>query len=170
MRKIVFLLGLLLFSSALFASKDIDITAEEFEFDGMKDCIHAKGDVVVTQRGATITGERATYKKDGKTISLFEDVVMKRGKLFLSCNKAVADGINDTITAIGNVSYTMEDIEGSSGRAVYDMNKKIVTFTENPVAKQSGDFVRGETIIVDLVTKKVKTKGNAKVKLSVEKL
>ncbi len=170
MRIFVFLFGLLLFSSTLFAAKDIDITAEEFEFDGVKDIVNANGNVVVTQQGAIIKGKTAIYKKESRTISMFGGVSMTRGKLVLTCTEAVADGEADIVTAIGNVDYTMGKIKGSAGHAVYDMYAGLITLTDNPHAYQSGDFIKGETIIIDLVKKIVKTKGKAKVKLSVEKL
>jgi lipopolysaccharide transport protein LptA len=170
MRNIFFLLGLLLFSSTLFAAQDIDITAEEFEFDGIKNIVNAVGNVVVTQRGAVITSKRAVYEKDGKTISMYDGVTMKREGLILRCDTAIADGVEDVVTAIGAVTYAMGKIKGSAGRAVYDMNKGLITLTGNPVANQAGDFIKGETIIIDLVNNKVRTKGKANVKLSVEKL
>lgn len=156
--------------SPLFGSSNVDIEADEFEYDGAKDIVLARGNVIVTQRDVTIKSARGLYEKAEQKITLFDGVTMEKDGIYLTCQTAIADSLRNTVEAIGTVNYTFRDIKGTAGRAFYDMTQNEVELLDNPVAYQGRDLVKGEKVIIDLNKNKVITRGKARVKLSVDKL
>lgn len=156
--------------SPLFGASNVDIEADEFDYDGAKGIVHAKGNVIVTQEDVTIKSGRGLYEKAKQTITLFDGVVMEKDGIYLTCETAVANSLKNTLEAIGTVNYTFKDIKGTAGKAFYDMKKNEVELSENPVAYQGRELVKGERVIIDLTKNKVITRGKARVKLSVDKI
>jgi lipopolysaccharide transport protein LptA len=161
---------LLFLLSPLFGASNVDIEADEFEYDGMKDIVTARGNVVVTQRDVVIKSDKGVYEKAIQQITLLDGVTMEKDGIYLTCQKAIANSLKNTVEALGTVNYTFNDIKGTAGKAFYDMNKNEIELTENPVAYQGRDLVKGERVIIDLDKNKVITRGKARVKLSVDKL
>lgn len=154
----------------LFGASNVDIEADEFEYDGAKDIVTAKGNVIVTQGDVVIKSDRGVYKKAVQEITLFDGVTMEKDGIYLTCQAAVANSLKNTVEAFGTVNYTFEDIKGTAGKAFYNMKTNEVELSDNPVAYQGRDLVKGERIIIDLNRNKVITRGKARVKLSVDKL
>lgn len=154
----------------LLGASNVDIEADEFEYDGVKDIVHAKGRVIVTQNDVKIKSARGLYEKAHQKITLFDGVVMEKDGIYLTCETAIANSLENTVEALGTVNYTFKDIRGTAGKAFYDMDKNEVELLDNPVAYQGRDLVKGERVIIDLNKNKVITRGKARVKLSVDKL
>lgn len=158
------------FSIALSAAQIVDIESDKFEFDGVTNKILATGGVTVKQGDIVLKSPRALYEKAKQIIHLLDHVEITHNELRMTCDKAVAFGLEDRVDATGHVHYTYKDIVGDADRAEYDMNEQVIVLTGSPITRQGEDQLVAETVIVDLKSKKVITKGKAKVKLSVEKL
>lgn len=152
------------------AAQVVDIESDQFEFDGKTNKILATGGVTVTQGEIVLKSPRALYEKAKQIIQLLDGVHITHNELKMTCDSATAFGLEDKVDAVGRVHYTYKDIVGDADRAVYDITKQTIVLTGSPITRQGEDQLVAEMVIVDLKSKKVITKGKAKVKLSVEKL
>ena len=131
---------------------------------------HAVGSVVVKQDDVTLLSDRAVYEQVSKIVRLKRNVKVKKESLLLHCDEAVAYEAENEIHALGNVSFNYQDIRGTSKEVKYDLDEKRVILVGDPVVRQGEDLITGETIWVDLEYQRILTKGNAKVKLSSERI
>lgn len=147
----------------------ISIDATSFEVDGKQNILMASGNVVVKHGDVTLYGNLGTYYQNLQQIILSGKVRVIREKMNLSCDRAIAYGVEDRIEVTGNVVFVREDINGRSGAGLYDRKAQTVLLSGNPKVWQNRDELTGKTILVDIRRSKVTTYGGAKAVFSVEK-
>lgn len=152
------------------AQSDIEIQAERFEVDALKQELNAIGHVKVDRGNIDLYGSKATYNKSTKRLHIDGPISMKSTQFNLTCESLSADGVNNTITAYGNVKFNFDKISGNSDQAVYDVNADSITLTGHPKAWQGTDFISGEKIMVLIAQNKLVTLGNTKLVFSEERL
>ncbi len=147
----------------------ISIDATTFEVDGRENVLVASGNVVVKQGDVTLYGNLGTYYQNLQKIILSGKVRVIREKMTLSCDQAIAYGIEDRIEVTGNVVFVRDDINGRAGAGRYDRKAQTVLLSGDPKVWQNRDELTGKTILVDIRRSKVTTYGGAKAVFSVEK-
>lgn len=153
----------------LTATGSISIDAASFEVDGKQNILMASGNVVVKHGDVTLYGNVGTYFQNIQKIVLSGKVSVVRERMTLSCDQAIAYGVEDRIEVTGNVVFVRGDINGRSGTGVYDRKSQTVLLSGDPKVWQNRDELTGKTILVDIRRSKVTTSGGAKAVFSVDK-
>ena len=154
----------------LWADSDIEIQAERFEMDALKQELNAIGHVKVARGTMDLYGSKAVYNKTSKRLDIEGPITLKSQKFNLTCDSLTADGVKNSVTARGNVKFTFDKITGKSDLALYDIGAETVTLTGSPKAWQGNDFISGEKILVLIAQNKLVTLGNTKLVFSEERL
>lgn len=155
---------------SLCAKSNIYITSDSVELDGKSNEVIASGNVVVEQRDITLRSSYVTYNQDNQVARLYNGVELVKENLKMTCETAVAHGIENVINAEGSIVIIYETIRATAEHAYFDVSTHLVTLTGNPIAFHNEGYITGESIVVDLDNVKVKTLGKAEVKLNLDKL
>jgi len=152
------------------ASNNIHITSDTVELDGSANQVLASGNVIVTQRDITLKSMNALYNQETQIAVLTNNVALEKNNLQMTCDKATAYGIENIITAEGNISINYDSVQAKAAFAHFNIDTSIITLTGDPIATQNDGYITGESIYIDLDQTKVTTKGSAEVKLNLDKL
>jgi lipopolysaccharide export system protein LptA len=160
----------IIITQCLFAQTNMHITSDSVELDGNANEFIASGNVVVTQKGVTLKSKYVTYNQLSQIAKLSGTVTLIKENLTLSCNSAVAYGLENIIEANGEISVEFESVKANAEHAYFDVENQLITLTGNPIAFQSGGYIKGTSIVVDLENIKVTTVGEAEVKLNLDEI
>lgn len=150
----IFFLFLCIFAQALFCEQALcaprintqevptKINADKMNYDADKNLVIFTGNVIV---------ERAEFKLWANTISIY---LKSSGAKSTSTAKntstdpmgGMKSGDIDKIIANNNVRMRYNSNTGTCGRAIYDVDKAILTMQQNPVLKEGSSSITGEEI------------------------
>ncbi len=160
----------LVFWMAPLGASPVSLDADRFEFYAKDQKVVAKGRVQILKGDITLKSKGATYFKKEDLLVLEQDVVLTRKDMTLTCLRLVADGKQNLIVARDRVTYGLGTIKGNSDQADYFLLPQRVVLSGTPVVYQGENLVRGDSIVVDIRSKKVVTKGRSKLLFSPDKL
>jgi len=149
---------------------NIYITSDSVELDGQANVVIASGNVIVAQRDITLKSNYVTYNQETQIAHLYNGVSLIKENLKMTCDTAIAYGVENIIDAEGSIVVLYETIKATAKHAHFDVTTHLVTLTGNPIAFHDGGTITGESIVVDLDRVKVTTLGQAKVNINLEKL
>ncbi|MBT5856106.1 hypothetical protein HOH87_05665 [bacterium] len=118
------------------SAQNIIVKANTFILDGVSNQIIADGNVSVTRKKMTISGSSVNYDQDTRTIQI---------------KKALFD---------------YPPYKGKSHEADYNIPAQIVTLTGESQIKDESDILKSESIVFNLKTNKLITRGKTKVTFS----
>jgi lipopolysaccharide transport protein LptA len=147
-------------------TSNIKIKADIFELDGRKNYVLASGNVIVSKNEVIIYGGYAKYEKKAQKIYVFDNIIIKKGKITMRCDQVIAYGKEEIIEAKDNITFTFTDIVGQAQYAIYDLIKQKITLKGNPEIIQDKDRLVGKIIEIDVKNEKLITKGKARITIS----
>ena len=138
--------------------------AKEFEIDGIKNIIYARGGVKIYEEKMFISGREAIYYQDKKMADVIGQVNMTYRKFKVRCQKAKLYGYGDKkIEALEGVVFTYQNINGKSNIAIFYPRDKKVVLQGNASAVTRGNRLTGEEIVVYLEEKRIISHGNTSI-------
>lgn len=118
----------------------------------------------------SVSADNAALSENDRVVVLSGNVIVKQGEVQLTADKVTAyyvagaktakgsnvTGNIDRLIAEGNVIVTRPDETVKSATATYDMTKREIVMSGHVVAMRGGNIVRGERVVIDLGSQRVK--------------
>lgn len=141
--------------------------AEEFEIDGRKNVIYARGGVKIFEEKMLISGKEAVYYQNKNIAEVQGGVNLTYRNFKVKCQNAKLYGYGDKkIEALNGVVFNYQNVNGKSNIAVFYPRDNKVTLHGNASAVSRGDLLQGEEIIVYLEEKRIISRGNTSITIT----
>jgi len=152
------------------ATRNINVEADKFELDVEDQYVRARGNVVVTHEDIILTGDVAKFDKERQTVRINGNVVIKKDSMTLKCDRAVALNNENRVDGFGDVEFSYDEMKGSSDRASYFLDRKLVILASSANITRLKDSLSGDRVFIDIARNYFKTVGNSELILSVSEL
>lgn len=145
----------------------IIIKAAEFEFDGNKNIIFAKGGVKVYETNLYLSGREAVYDQNKNTAQITGDINLNYRDFKVKCQKVTLYGYGDRrIEASNGIVFSYKNINGRSNSAVFYPKERKMVLNGKAVAASKNNQLSGEEIIIFVDQRKIISRGNSIVTIS----
>lgn len=147
----------------------VTITASQFYVDPSHSFVLATHNVQVKYQDIKMASEMLKYDVEKGTIFVNNNVNVYHSTMNLSCSEGLAK-LPVFISANGNVVFNYPPYQSLSHRAYYNIQDATISLIGDSIFQDGEDYIKGDTIVFDLDSKKVISQGRSKIKLSTERL
>ncbi|RAP31547.1 hypothetical protein DID78_00920 [Candidatus Marinamargulisbacteria bacterium SCGC AG-343-D04] len=145
------------------------IRAGQFEIDFLDQHVVGEDSVIVDYSGMNVLSNSVRYQLNKGRVLVENNVKITKDSMMLTCDFAEAI-LPDDLHSKGNVAFLYKDYTSQSGEAYYNQKSDVITFKDNVVLQQSGDFIRGDVVKFNMIDEKIISSGRSKIKISTERL
>ena len=155
------------FVSGTIETIDYYMEGDEFFFDDLRKYYDASGNVKLTAKNEdiVITGDEGYSDKNNGISKVYGNALMKRflkkDTLYLAADTLVSieskyDSVK-RILAYHNVQIWKSDLQGLADSASYFLQDSLLYFYENPIFWNLNNQLEGDTIVMEVTEKEIKT-------------
>ena len=145
----------------------IIIRAYEFEIDGNKNIILAKGGVKIYETNLYLSGNNAVYDQNKNIVKIDGNIKLNYKDFKVKCQKVSLYGYGDRrIEAVNGVVFNYRDINGKSDTAIFYPKERKMKLNGNAIAQSRKNQLSGQEILIYIDQKRIISRGNSVVTIS----